>query len=837
MGEVYRARDDRLNRDLALKVLSAELASSGSEHLRRFQQEAHAASALNHPNIITIYDIGMFEQTAYIAMELVDGQDLRSLQAGERLQVRQVLRIAVKVADGLAAAHERGIVHRDLKPENVMISRDGFVKILDFGLAKLVRPITATQTTAPHTTPGAVFGTVSYMSPEQAAGRVIDFRSDQFAFGVILYEMLAGKMPFSEATAAETLAAIIRSNPAPASAANDAIPPELERILERCLAKDPADRYASTRDLAHDLREIRDRISNASEPRHRSDHPPVRASRRMAWIGGASVGAALLAIGLLMSLRQTPAPKNVPQQRGPRSVAVLPFKNVGGTAEGQIFADGVAEMIRSRLGETPTIRVVPTFEYESSANPTAVARQLNTAYVITGTAQREGSQVHLSVSLINAANGEQVAGQTLNGTTSDIFGLHNSAVDLILAGMNVRGDPHERSVPTALSNAADQNAYIEALGLLQNARDESSVDRAIATLTDLLRNARDSAIVNAQLARALFYKSQLSRRPGLIEQATLYAERAAEIDGSLPEIHVRLGQLRNAAGRYADAEREFRRALALRDDNADAYLGLAETNVAMGRAADAEAMYKKAIQLRPNHAGTYNSYAIFLLNGGRTEEAAANFLRFTELTPTPRGFNNLGAAYQALGKYTEARAAYQKSIALGPYSDAYGNLGILNYYMGDLPAAARALEQAVALSPDSYLAWLALGDVYRWSPELRTRANGAYEHVVKSAKEAIDVNARDSVAHSFAANALAKLGRLSDAAAESDRALKLDPTNQAVLYSAAVVAQLRGNGDVAIGWLQRAVSAGYPIADLQHDPEFRTARADPAFPRQVAEKK
>jgi serine/threonine protein kinase/tetratricopeptide (TPR) repeat protein len=836
MGEVYRARDDRLNRDLALKVLSGDLASS-SEHIRRFQQEAHAASALNHPNIITIYDIGTLDESAYIAMELVDGQDLRSYQAGERLPFKQALRIAVKVADGLAAAHERGIVHRDLKPENVMISRDGFVKILDFGLAKLVRPITETQTTAPHTTPGAVFGTVSYMSPEQAAGRIVDFRSDQFSLGVILYEMLTGKMPFSEPTAAETLAAIIRRNPSPASSINDAVTPELERILERCLAKDPADRYASTRDLAHDLREIRDRISTTSEPRHRSDHPPARPSRRMAWIGGAAAGALLLAVGVIMGVRQMQPPQKPPQHRGPESVALLPFKNVSGTPEGQIFSDGVAEMIRSRLAENRTIRVVPSFDADPRANPAALAKQLNTSYVVTGTAQREGSQVHLSVSVINAATGEQVAGQTLNGTTADIFGLHNRAVDLILGGMNVRGDPHERSVPTALSNAADQSAYIEALGLLQNARDESSVDRAIATLTDLLRNARDSAIVNAQLARALLYKSQLSRRPGLIEQATLYAERAAELDDSVPEIHIRLGQLRREVGRYADAEREFRRALSLYGDSPDAYLGLAETYAGMGRGADAEEMYKKAIAMRPNHAGTYNSYAIFLLNAGRTGEAATNFRRFTELLPTPRGFNNLGAAYQALGKYDEARAAYEKSIALGPYSDAYANLGMLHFYMGNFREAARALEQAVALSPDSYLAWLALGDTYRWSPEMRGRSSGAYERAVSAAREAIDVNAHDAVAHASSANALAKLGRLPEASAESDRALKLDPTNQNVLYDAAVVAQLRGNGDAAVGWLQRAVGAGYSIADLQHDPEFRTARADPAFPRIVAEQK
>jgi serine/threonine protein kinase/tetratricopeptide (TPR) repeat protein len=834
MGEVYRARDDRLNRDLALKVLLGDLASS-SEHIRRFQQEAHAASALNHPNIITIYDIGTLDDTAYIAMELVDGQDLRSFQAGERLPFKQALRIGVKLADGLAAAHERGIVHRDLKPENVMISRDGFVKILDFGLAKLVRPITETQTTAPHTTPGAVFGTVSYMSPEQAAGRIVDFRSDQFSLGVILYEMLTGKMPFSEATAAETLAAIIRRDPSPASSINDAVTPELERILERCLAKDPADRYASTRDLAHDLREIRDRISTTTEPRHRSDHPPARPARRMAWIGGAAAAVAIGVAAIVIGLR--PGKVQPPEAKGPQSVAVLPFKNLSGTPEGQIFADGVAEMIRARLGETRTIRVVPSFDVDSSANPAEIGRQLKTTYVVTGAAQRDGSQVHLSVSLLNAATGEQTAGQTLNGTTSEIFGLHKRAVDLILASMNVHGDSHERSVPTALSSAADQSAFVEALGLLQNARDESSVDRAIADLTDLLRNARDSAMVNAQLARALQYKSKLSRRPGLIEQATVYAERAAEIDDSLPEIHVRLGSLRKDAGRFDDAEREFRRALAARSDDTDAYLGLAETYAALGRGADAETSYRKALSLGPSHGNIYNSYAIFLLNNGRPAEAVTNFRRFTELSPTPRGFNNLGGAYQALGNYEEARKAYQKSISLGPNSDAYANLGLISYFMGDYAGAARAQEKSVELSPGSYQAWLALGDTYRWSQDQRDKAKDAYDHAIKTAREAIGVNARDAVALASSANALAKLGRLSEAASESDRALKLNPTDQNVLYDAAVVAQIRGNADIAIGWLQQAVKAGYPLVDLQHDPEFRTARADPAFPRLVAEKK
>ena len=831
MGEVYRARDEKLSRDVALKVLSEDLASN-ADHLRRFQQEAHAASATNHPNIITIYDIGRFEETAYIAMELVDGQDLRSMQAGERPPLKNILRIAVKVADGLAAAHERGIVHRDLKPENVMISRDGFVKILDFGLAKLARTFTETESTAPHTTPGAVFGTVAYMSPEQAAGRVVDFRSDQFALGVIIYEMLTGRMPFNEATAAETLAAIIRRD-APAIPAVNDVPPELQRVVDRCLAKDPADRYASTRDLARDLREIRDRISNTSEPRHRSDRPPLgRAQRAPIWIGGA-VAAVVIAIATLMNRAKPPAPL----QHGPQSLAALPFQDLSQTPDGQIFTDGIAEMIRSRLSESRTIRVIPAFDRDARENPPDVARRLGAAFAMTGAVQRIGSVVHLSVSLIDARSGVQVAGQTLNGTTNDVFGLQNRAVDLILTGMNARRESRDRSIPSEISSPADQNAYVEALGLLQRAQDEKSIDRAIAMLQSLLLNARDSAPINTQLARALIYKSQMSRHPGLIQQATIYAERAVEIDDSLPEAHVWLGQVRNAAGRYADAEREYRRALELRGDYADAIMGLAETNEAMGRAADAEAMYKKGISLRPDHANSYNRYAVFLFNAGRHGEAAANFLRYTQLQPTALGFSNLGAAYQALGRYDEAQRAYERSIALEPTSDAYLNLGSVYYYTGRYADACRALEKATSLSPGSHFAWVTLGDAYRWSPDLKQKSNGAYESAINAARAAVAVNPRDAVAHANEAIALAKLGSATDAASESNTALKLDPNNQTVLYSAAVVALLRGNPDVAVGWLQRAVSAGYPISDLQRDPEFQSIHGDPAFPRPVVQKK
>ena len=261
MGEVYRARDTRLGRDVAIKVLPKEVAAN-SDRLNRFEQESRSASALNHPSIITIYDIGSFDSTSYIAMEYVEGKTLRETLASDPLPLRRGIQIAAQVADGLAKAHAAGIVHRDLKPENIMITKDGFAKILDFGLAKLTAntdgELSSIQT---QTGPGLIVGTAGYMSAEQAAGKPVDFRSDQFSFGLILYEVITGKRAFQRSTVAETLTAIIREEPESIVQVKPQTPAPIRWIVQRCMAKDPHERYVSTADLARDLQNIRDHFS------------------------------------------------------------------------------------------------------------------------------------------------------------------------------------------------------------------------------------------------------------------------------------------------------------------------------------------------------------------------------------------------------------------------------------------------------------------------------------------------------------------------------------------------------------------------------------------------
>ena len=301
MGEVYRARDTRLGREVAVKVLLPEVSGDDSRR-RRFEQEARSASALNHPNIVTVYDVGSVDSTIYLAMELVEGRTLREMLADGALPSRKLLDVAVQVAEGLAKAHDAGLVHRDLKPENLIVSKDGFVKILDFGLAKLTELTSSdsgsalqTMAGAPGTVPGTVMGTVGYMSPEQASGRDVDYRSDQFSLGSILYELATGQRAFQRNTGAETLTAIIREEPVPVGQANPRVPAPVRWIVERCLAKEPEERFASTKDLARDLRSLRDHLSETSV----AETVAAPAPRRQKIPLGLAIAAALLVgIGL-----------------------------------------------------------------------------------------------------------------------------------------------------------------------------------------------------------------------------------------------------------------------------------------------------------------------------------------------------------------------------------------------------------------------------------------------------------------------------------------------------------------------------------------------------------
>lgn len=835
MGEVYRARDPKLDRLVALKVLSPDLASS-AEHLRRFEQEARAASALNHPNIISIYDVGRADSMAYIVMELIEGRDLRAMTAEGPLSLKQILRIVCKVADGLAAAHERGIVHRDLKPENVMVSSDGFVKILDFGLAKLIRPWGADEPTVPHTMPGAIFGTAGYMSPEQASGKATDFRSDQFSFAVILYELIARRRPFERPTPPETMTAIIREDPVPLPSLAESIPPELDRIVMRCLEKDPNERYGSTRDLARDLREVRDALTDSAGSGRRSTPPRSAAVSRISAPASLVVAVLILAGVSYVAWRNYRSPLG---DRTVKSLAVLPFRDLSGTADGQLFADGIAETISSRLTQSNAMRISPVLDGSARGTPQEIARQHDADLLLRGSVQREGDRVRVSYALVDPIAGSEIAGDTVTGSAADVFALEDLVAERVLQTLRVPRSAEARAAsPSGISGAADQTSYLEAVGLLSRSKDEKSVDLAISKLRSILVNARDSALVNGTLARALMNKYQMSRRRPFLDEAALYAERAVKIDGKVAEAHVALGNVRRATGHLNEALQSFNSALALQPRSADAYLGLASALEAMGRAADAERAFEKVIELRPDWANAYNRYGGFCFQRGRYEKAAELYRRVIALQPDgARGYSNLGAALQSMGRYDEALAIHEKALKIQPNATSYSNVGTMRFYLGRYADAAAAFEKATQLSPNDYVMWANLGDAYRWTPSRRNDAAAVYERSITAARALLAVNPRDAVAHADIASCLAKRGEPEPAAREIRTALEIDPTNKTVLYAAAVTAQLQGDSEGSVLWLGRAVESGYAAIDLTRDPELAALRSRADFAQLISRPK
>ena len=451
MGEVWRARDPRLGRDVALKVLPDEMVRD-TDRVARFRAEARAASALNHPNIVAVYDIGEDGGRTYLAMELLEGANLRQLLDGGRPPLSKALQIACQIAEGLAAAHARGIVHRDLKPENVMLTTDGVVKILDFGLAK-ASPLAAsgesepTMSAAPATSPGTLLGTVGYMSPEQASGNVVDFRSDQFSFGTILYELVTGRRAWKKATPAETLVAIMREDPPLLSSGESPIPAAVRRVVERCLAKEPG------RPLQRDPRPRRRRqVPRGPHLGHHRRHrtlglavePPPRPRRRLAApaVLGVLALAALVALGAALWIRLRPGHAAI------ESLAVLPFENGTRDPDSEYLSDGITESLIDQMSRVRALTVMAratVFHFKGSTDPQEAGRKLGVGAVLTGRISRREGRLSISAELVDVATGARLWGETYDRPFADLLRVQDEIASDISDGLRLRlTEPEKR---------------------------------------------------------------------------------------------------------------------------------------------------------------------------------------------------------------------------------------------------------------------------------------------------------------------------------------------------------------------------------------------------------
>jgi len=817
MGEVYVARDPKLGRKVAIKILPVRLNTS-SDTLARFTQEARSASALNHPNIVTIHEVDSFEDTPFIVMEYIEGVDLRTLVREGSLSVRKVLDIAAQIADGLAAAHERGIVHRDLKPENVMVTRDGFVKILDFGLAKRVGPSAdgddTQQLEVPGTNPGTILGTVGYMSPEQATGRRLDFRSDQFALGAILYELATGGAAFDEDTAIDTLSAILHSNPPPITRVNPRLPVQLADIVSRLLEKSADDRYSSTRDLAREIHLLRERVVAEESGFHKSQ--PIPALRRSVAAGvAAAIGLAVVIVAVVMMSRERsePVTGKTAATATAKYLAVMRFKDLSGDANGQLVVDGFGETLTARLAHYPKIQVMRSPASDTESNDVrAVARNLGANLVLSGSMMRAGDRIRVTYSVLDTGTGKEWR-DLVEGNVSDLFGVQDDVAASVARNLALG----TAAVRVALDPAVSQRRYLEALGHLRRYDKEDSLDSAIRILKEL----GESPSVQAALARAYLYKFQITREPELAAAAGRAAEIALKGDPQSLDVNVTLGELWRRTGRYPEAINAFLRVLSQQPNNAEAVLGLAEAYKAARDLKNAEASYVRAIRLQPNFWGGYNKLGAFYYLQGRYEDAITAFKKVTQLVPdNERGYNNLGGIYQRLGRYDDAVQVFQQSIQRTPSGQGYSNLGTCYYFLGRYAEAAQTYEKAIEVTPHSFFYWRNLGDAYRWVPGQEANARRAYQRAIALCDDEIRINPNEASAHLSRASALAKMGRIAEAREAIIRALELEPQYASNAYEAAVIANIDGAEDEAAARIEQALRLGYNADDILRDPEF-----------------
>jgi serine/threonine protein kinase/TolB-like protein/tetratricopeptide (TPR) repeat protein len=683
MGEVYAAHDEKLNRRVAVKLIAKDVARD-VDRLQRFRQEAHAASSLNHPNIVVVHDVGELEERPFIVTELVEGVTLRQRLKAGPLSVPDAIEIALQVTSALAAAHARGLVHRDIKPENVMLRPDGYVKVVDFGLAKLARaehaPVAGAASTG-LTQPGHAAGTPAYMSPEQARAEPVDARTDVFSVGAVLYEMVTGRLPFTGESHAVIFSEILGQTPPAPALLNPHVPPLLDRLITKALEKDRELRYQSVADMRADLLRLR-RESDVDRPAATRDgvQRPIAAGEWRGRFGRrAQIALALVLLGSALAAISTVrwnGPMAEPRETR-AMLAVLPFENLSEDDGQEYFADGLTEEMTAQLGQLQPAKLgviarTSTSRYKrTKATAAQIGQELDVDYLLDGSVRRVGDRVRVIAQLVDASKQTQLWSETYERPVTDVLHIQREIADLLVRSLSIQLLPARAGTSAARSvNPESYDKYL--LGLHEigkGTRDGGT--KAIGYFKEALAKNPEHARIHAALAQAYtavttYYSSPTEVMP-LAREAAL---RALALDPNLAAAHVTLANVRLLFDwDWSASEREYLRALEINPNLPEANLGYATYLATLGRFDEAIARVKQAYRFDPLALESRNEALWIYYFSGRLRETVEQSQRTIDLEPAAGlPYAMLALAHADLGERADAIRAAETAVRLGANS-------------------------------------------------------------------------------------------------------------------------------------------------------------------------
>jgi len=694
MGEVYLAEDSRLRRKIALKVLPENIAAD-KDRLRRFEQEAHSASALNHPNILTIYEFGVEKGVHFLATEFVEGETLRERLRREPISIDEALDIAAQTVSALAAAHASGIIHRDIKPENIMVRHDRLVKVLDFGLAKLTETKSETsdaeaETWAQvNTAPGMIMGTVAYMSPEQARGKDTDARTDIWSLGCVLYEMLTREQPFVGGTMNDTIAAILTEEPVPPTNFNREISAELERIVLKTLSKDVEERYQTTKDLLVDLKHLKRRIEisgeiertsaanqqTTGESKNTTQILAAQTTSSAEYIAGGirnhKIGFVILSVLLFVSIglgywffsNRSANTKQI------ESIAVMPFVNESGNSDVEYLSDGMTESLISSLSQIPNLNVKArssVFRYKGKETTAqTVGKELNVRAILNGTVVQRGQDLALHIELIDAQTESVLWSADYKQPMANLVSLQSDITRDVSNKLKTKlsGAEEQKLAKNYTENTEAYQLYLKGR-FYWNKRTGKDLQKAIEYFQQAITVDPNYALAYAGLADAYALLSPYLAAPPreVMPKARETARKALMLDDQLVEAHAALGLILNTYDYdFVGAEREFKRAIELNPNYATAHQFYGELLTYLDRRDEADAEFRRALELDPLSLIINRQYGESLLYARKYEASIAQLKKTLDLDSNFAAAHvSLSLAYQLTGKYPETIEEYAK---------------------------------------------------------------------------------------------------------------------------------------------------------------------------------